>query len=100
MHQRSVFCTERSWEKPRPSCVVKLVKNSALAEPAVYDYLLSDLSNARNHTLPCEVVHSDPSVIIMPFVEDMVDMLGNYNLAYHFMYEILEVRSSRNVETR
>ena len=96
MHQGSVFCTKRSREEPHPSHVVKLVKDDALAEPAVYDRLLDDLSNPRNHTLPCEIIHSDPSVIIMPFVPNMFDMIWFYKWTYHYMYEILEVRFSPN----
>ena len=86
-----MFCTERSWENPDPYCVVKLVKDGALAEPGVYDYLLNNLSNPRNHTLPCEVVHADPSIIIMPFVDNLVDTVWSYGPVYDGLYQILEV---------
>ena len=93
----SVFCTKRSWGEPNPSYAVKLVKDDALAEPDVYDYLLDDLGNPRNHTLPCEVVHSNPSLIIMPFANNMVDALGPWGRVYDYMYQILEVRPSLSI---
>ena len=77
--------------------MVKLVKDDALAELDIYDYLLDDLSDPKNHTLPCEVIHADPPVVIMPFVANMVHTLWLYAPLYDIMYQVLEVRPNRQL---
>ena len=71
--------------------MVKLIKQDAQSELDIYDYLLADTSNPRNHTLPCELVRCDVPILIMPYADISVNELRRYTHIYDCMYQILEV---------
>ena len=58
----------------------------------IYEYLLSRLSDPRNHTLPCEIVKTDTKhpFLIMPYVRTQ-DTLCTHAELYHSIYQLLEV---------
>ena len=72
-----------------PYRIVKVVKEGS-SEVQMYDILLSDLNDPANHTLPCEIIRSDPPLLIMPIAEDSRS-LRTAARTFDSFYQILEV---------
>ena len=77
-----------------PFCIVKIVQEGS-SEARMYDILLSDLDNPANHTLPCEIIRSDPPLLIMPKVQSLCWVETAIQI-FDAFYQILEVGNSHS----
>ncbi|KAM5541235.1 hypothetical protein V8D89_005164 [Ganoderma adspersum] len=64
----TVFCT--SWFAA-PQHVVKIVEPDAKEEAAICEFLQRTLENPDNHAIPCDVVHAEKTVLVMPYLPSM-----------------------------
>ncbi|EIW53690.1 uncharacterized protein TRAVEDRAFT_52809 [Trametes versicolor FP-101664 SS1] len=53
--------------------VVKIL-NTAGEEMAIYERLLRELHRPNNHTLPCEITRTDHPLLIMPRIDDVMEI--------------------------
>ena len=98
-YQGSVYEDDHTGSTP-PNNVVKIIKEDSQSELDVYDYLLADINNPRNHTLPCEVIRGDVPILIMPHPRISAFEMKNYPDVYYCMYQILEVSSTSTPHQR
>ena len=77
-----------------PFCIVKIVQEGS-SEARMYDILLPDLANPANHTLPCEIVRSDPPLLIMPKAQSLC-WVETAARIFDAFYQILEVGDSHS----
>ena len=63
-----MFCT--SWFAT-PQYVVKIVEPDAKDEAAICEFLQRALDEPDNHAIPCDVVHAEKTVLVMPYLPSM-----------------------------
>ncbi len=82
-----------------PQHVVKIVAEpEAKEEAAILEFLQRTLDSPDNHTIPCDVVHAEKTVLVMPY---MPSMKAPSPLDRHWLesfldiaYQLLEVRTT------
>ena len=99
--QGSVYATSAS--NP-PQWVVKVL-NPANEEEAIIHRLQRDTS-PRNHVIPCEIIESNPTLLVMPYARDVdwpfcqeTNTLIKLRTLLHVFHQITEVRTNRTPYT-
>ena len=96
-----MFCT--SWFTA-PQYVVKIVEPDSEAkqdsEAAICAFLQLERTAPDNHTIPCDIIHAEKTVLLMPYLPSMKapsPLDGRWLEAFlDAAYQLLEVRAARH----